>query len=197
MAGRWGSSRSRPRCCGGPEPGQWRCLRSDEKGGQEATWRDGSCFAVTGAAPPGPLTERVEEPRPFIWARGGLRVAAVWRASLWWLSQKSTDANCTSSESFPPRACGPFSGTWWHPGIDNQTVAPNRWKGRATGAQANPTKALKLKNRNSKEVLTPELIYLSPAIIMNRNKSLCRLLFLFLSMLYRHPVILHAYYLTS
>lgn len=99
--------------------------------------------------------------------------------------------------SFPPRACGPFSGTWWHPGIDNQTVAPNRWKGRATRVQANTTKALRLKNRNSKEVLTPELIYLSSAIILNRNKSLCLLLFLLLSMIYRHPLIFHAYNLTS
>ncbi|XP_030879514.1 nuclear respiratory factor 1 isoform X5 [Leptonychotes weddellii] len=42
---------------------------------------------------------------------------------------------------------GPFLWDMVTSGIDNHTVAPNRWKGRATRAQANTTKALRLKNR--------------------------------------------------
>ncbi|XP_045720235.1 nuclear respiratory factor 1 isoform X1 [Mirounga angustirostris] len=42
---------------------------------------------------------------------------------------------------------GPFLWDMVTSGIDNHTVAPNRWKGSATRAQANTTKALRLKNR--------------------------------------------------
>lgn len=157
-------------------------LSSDWKSAQEAkAARMGGLIPIKGSSTySASRCESVEEPQVAHYSKRGdesshsLKGLTVMR-----LSQKSIEAKLYILWiSFPPRAYGPSFRTWWHPGIDNYTVAPNRWKAREQ--QELKQTQLRLKSRNSKDTLTLKLIDLLPAVILNRN------LYLLLFLLFLH-----------